>query len=198
MTDLLTSFGAIAGSIFLAELADKDAFLLITVSTKVRVRIALLAGVTAFTVNTALFVTIGAALTALIPVYWVRLAGGVVMLAYGLWEARSLVGLREVQEQEEKVEKTGSSWKAFLALVAALSLLDIAGDATMVLTIVFVAHYADPLLVFFGACAGLFSAATVETALGSRIGKFLTPDRLRYLSVAVFLTIGALIIVFTP
>lgn len=198
MTDLLTSFGAIAGSIFLAELADKDAFLLITVSTKVRVRIALLAGVTAFTVNTALFVTIGAALTALIPVYWVRLAGGVVMLAYGLWEARALVGLREVQEQEEKVEKTRSSWKAFLALVAALSLLDIAGDATMVLTIVFVAHYADPLLVFFGACAGLFSAATVETALGSRIGKFLTPDRLRYLSVAVFLTIGALIIVFTP
>ena len=198
MTDLLTSFGAIAGSIFLAELADKDAFLLITVSTKVRVRIALLAGVTAFTVNTALFVTIGAALTALIPGYWGRLAGGVVMLAYGLWEARSLVGLREVQEQEEKVEKTRSSWKAFLALVAALSLLDIAGDATMVLTIVFVAHYADPLLVFFGACAGLFSAATVETALGSRIGKFLTPDRLRYLSVAVFLTIGALIIVFTP
>ena len=194
MTDFLTSFGAIAGAIFLAELADKDAFLLITVSTRVRAYVAFLAGATAFVITTTLFVTLGSVLIAFVPVYWVRLAGGVVMLAYGIWEARALVGLKQVEKEEAKVEKSGSPWRAFLALVAALALLDIAGDATEVLTIVFVARYADPLLVFLGACTGLICASALESALGSRLGRVLTPDRLRFVSVAVFLALGAYII----
>jgi Ca2+/H+ antiporter, TMEM165/GDT1 family len=198
MADILTSFGAIAGTIFLAELVDKDAFLLITVSTKMRAHIAFLAGVTAFVMTTTLFVTLGTVLVAFVPVYWVRLAGGVVMLGYGFWEARALVGLREVEREEAKVERSGSPWKAFLALVVALALLDLAGDATEVLTIVYVARYADPLLVFLGACAGLFCADAVETTLGSRLGKILTPGRLRYFSVVVFLALGGSILVFSP
>ena len=197
MTEFLTAFGGIAGAIFLAELADKDAFLLITVSTRVRARVAFLAGITAFALTTTLFVTLGSVLIVVVPVSWVHLAGGVIMIAYGLWEARALVGLREVEEQEARVEKTGSPWRAFFALVAALALLDIAGDATEVLTIVFVARYTDPLLVFLGACTGLFSAAALETALGNRLGRVLTPDRLRYVSVVVFLTLGVFIIVFS-
>ena len=198
MTDFLTSFGAIAGAIFLAELADKDAFLLITVSTRVRAYVAFLAGATAFVITTTLFVTLGSVLIAFVPVYWVRLAGGVVMLAYGIWEARALVGLKQVEKEEAKVEKSGSPWRAFLALVAALALLDIAGDATEVLTIVFVARYADPLLVFLGACTGLICASALESALGSRLGRVLTPDRLRFVSVAVFLALGAYIILLSP
>jgi Ca2+/H+ antiporter, TMEM165/GDT1 family len=198
MADIFTSFGAIAVTIFLAELVDKDAFLLITVSTKIKAHVAFLAGVAAFVMTTTLFVTLGTVLIAFVPVYWVRLAGGVVMLGYGFWEARALVGLREVEREEAKVEKTGSPWKAFLALVAALALLDLAGDATEVLTIVFVARYADPLLVFLGACAGLICADAVETTLGSRLGKLLTPERLRYFSVVVFLALGASIIVLSP
>lgn len=198
MADLLASFGGIAGAIFLAELVDKDAFLLITVSTKVRAYVAFFAGVTAFTMTTTLFVTLGSVLIVFVPVYWVRLAGGVVMLGYGLWEAKALVGLSGVEKEEAKVEKTGNPWRAFLALVAALALLDIAGDATEVLTIVFVARYADPLLVFSGACAGLYCADALETALGNRLGRFLTPGRLRYVSVAVFLALGAYIIVLSP
>lgn len=197
MTDYLTTLGGIAAAIFVAELADKDAFLLITVSTKVRARVAFLAGATAFALTTALFVTLGAVIVNFVPVYWVRLAGGAVMVAYALWEARGLVGAGEVAKEEARVGKTARPWRAFLALVAALALLDIAGDATEVLTIVFVARYADPLLVFLGAWAGLACASAVETALGNRLGKVLTPGRLRYVSVAVFLALGAYIIL-TP
>ena len=191
------ALGGIAGAIFLAELADKDAFLLVTVSTRVRAHVAFFAGAAAFAMTTALFVTLGTVLIAFVPVYWVRLAGGGVMLGYGLWEARALLGPGD-REEEAKVGGSGSSWKAFLALVASLALLDIAGDATEVLTIVFVARYADPLLVFSGAFAGLLSATAVETALGNRLGKVLTPRRLRYVSVAVFLALGASIIVLSP
>ena len=119
------------------------------------------------------------------------------MLGYGLWEARGLVGKKAEEEEESRVEKARSPRAAFLTLVAALALLDIAGDATEVLTIVFAAHYANAPLVFSGALTGLVLATALETALGNRLGRLLTPRRLRYLSAAVFLALGVFILVLS-
>lgn len=194
MSDLLASFGTIAAVLFVTELTDKDAFLLIAVSSKVKWRVAFLAGATAFTLNTLLFVVAGSVIVAFVPVNWVRVVGGVVMLGYGLWEAKGLVGKRAAEEEETRVQKARSSWGAFLALVVALSLLDLAGDATEVLTIVFVAQYADPPLVFAGVIAGLIAATALEAALGNRLGRILTPSRLRYLSMGAFIALGTAIL----
>lgn len=190
MADFLAAFGAIAATLFVTELTDKDAILLIAVSTKAKARLAFLSGITAFTITTSIFVTFGSLLLTVVPVLAVKVAGGAIMLAYGLWELRGLVGFREAEEQEEHVARSGSPLKVYLSLVAALAFLDIAGDATEVLTIVFVAHYGNYLLVFASACTGLFLATAFETALGSRLGRFLTPGRLRYGSAAVFLLLG--------
>ncbi len=195
MTDFtLSSFGAIAATLFVAELTDKDAFFMIAMSAKLRARVVFFAGATAFTFTTLLFVTLGSVLVTIVPVYWVRLAGGLVMIAFGLWEARGFVGMGQVEEEESRVRKARSPWKAFLALVAALAILDIAGDATEVLTIVFAARYSNPILVFTGAYAGLISATASEAALGNRLGRFLTPGRLRVISALVFVVLGAGII----
>jgi putative Ca2+/H+ antiporter (TMEM165/GDT1 family) len=195
MTDFtLASFGTIAAVLFVTELTDKDAFLLMAVSSKVRWRVAFIAGAVAFALTTFLFVTAGSLLVAVVSVYWVRLAGGVVMLGYAVWEARGLLGRKAAEDEEDRVQKAGSPWKAFLGLVSALALLDVAGDATEVLTIVFVAHYSNAALVFTGALAGLVVATALETALGNRLGRLLTPVRLRYLSVAVFFALGASIL----
>jgi putative Ca2+/H+ antiporter (TMEM165/GDT1 family) len=164
------------------------------VSARVRWWVVFLAGGTAFTITTALFVTIGTVLAAVIPVTLVRIAGGVVMVAYGLWEARSLVGLGAVKEEEARVGQSGGSLKAFFALVGALALLDIAGDATEILTVVFVSQYSDPLLVFAGCMAGLLTATALEASLGSRLGRLLTPRRLQYGSAVVFVAIGVSIL----
>ena len=197
MTDFaLASFGAVAAALFVAELTDKDAFLIIAVSTRLRARIVFSAGSVAFVFTTTVLVTTGSLLVAFVPVYWIRAAGGVVMIAYGLYSARGLMGVGAVKEEESRIEKASTAWKSFIALVAALALLDLAGDATEVLTIVFVARYQDPILVFMAACAGLVSATAVETALGNRLGNFLTPRRLRVGSVIVFLTLGTLILLF--
>lgn len=193
----LASFGTIAAVLFVAELTDKDAFLLIAVSSKIRWRIAFLAGAVAFTLTTFLFVVAGSILVAYVPVNWVRLAGGVVMVGYGLWEARGLVGVKEAEEEESRIKRASTPWKVFLTMVATLALLDIAGDATEVLTIVFVAHYADSVLVFTGALTGLILATALETALGNTLGRVLTASRLRYLSVAVFLLLGFAILLFS-
>jgi putative Ca2+/H+ antiporter (TMEM165/GDT1 family) len=194
----LASFGAVAAALFVTELTDKDAFLLIAVSTRLRAWIVFSAGAVAFVFTTTVLVTTGSLLVTFVPVYWIRVVGGVVMIAYGLWSARALIGMGAVREEESRIEKAATAWKSFVALVAALAVLDLAGDATAILTIVFVAHYQNPILVFTGACAGLISATALETALGNRLGKLLTPRRLRVGSAVVFLTLGTLILLFNP
>lgn len=154
----------------------------------------LLAGMVAFTLTTGLFVTVGSLVVLVVPVALIRGAGGVVMVAYGLWEARGLVGENAVEKEETRVEKTGTALRAFGALVLALVLLDVAGDATEILTIVYVGQYGDPLLVFTGCLAGLYAATAVESALGSALKRVLTPRRLRYVSAAVFLALGVSIL----
>lgn len=191
----LASFGTMAAVLFVTELTDKDALLLLAVSSKLRWRVAFSAGALAFTLTTLLFVTVGSAMVDLVPVSWVRIAGGTIMVGFGLWEARGLLGRGAAEEEEKRVQRAGNPWLAFLALVAALALLDIAGDATEILTIVFAAHYDNPPLVFSGVLTGLVSATAAEVTLGNRLGRVLTPRRLRYLSAAVLLALGASILV---
>jgi len=194
---LAVSFAVIAGTIFLAELTDKDALLLISLATRTRALTVFFAGAVAFVFTTALFVSLGKIAIAVVPILWVKAAGGVVMLAYGVWETKGLVGQSAVAREEGMLETTRRGLRSFLFMVAALALLDIAGDATEVLTIVFVAQYSDALLVFAGACTGLIAATAVQTAVGNRLGRTLTPDRLRYVSIAVFLLLGSFILIST-
>jgi len=85
--------------------------------------------------------------------------------------------------------------RKFLGMVAALALLDLAGDATQILTIVFVAQYSSIWLVFVATCVGLIAATAMQTILGKGLGKILTPQRIRYVSIVVFLLLGGFIIV---
>jgi len=194
----ILSFATIAATLFVAELTDKDALLLLAVSTKVKARLAFSAGITAFAVTTAIIVAAGSLIVAVIPVEWIRLAGGVVMMGYGLWEARGLMGEEAVGLQESRVARTESTWRVFFALTGSLALLDLAGDATEVLTVVLVAQYSAPLFVFSAVYSGLIAAVAVETALGNRLGKLLTPRRLRIGSAAIFVLLGLAIILLGP
>ena len=78
-----------------------------------------------------------------------------------------------------------------------LMVLDLAGDATEVLTIVYVARFQNVLLVFVGCVIALVAASAVETLIGNRLGKVLSVSRIRYFSLAIFLVIGSIIIITT-
>jgi putative Ca2+/H+ antiporter (TMEM165/GDT1 family) len=191
---LLVAFGGIAAAIFVAELTDKDALLILALATRRRAAVVFLAGAVAFALSTGVIVAAGSLITSLVPILWVKVAGGVVMLCYSLWEARGLVGEKAVADDEARIREEGGGARAFLLMVGSLALLDIAGDATEVLTIVFVAQY-SAALVFGAAYAALLAATGVETVLGSRLAKALTPARVRYFSVAVFALLGSSILI---
>lgn len=192
---LPAAFAAIASALFVTELTDKDALLLLTLAARTRAVVVFLAGATAFVITTAIFVTVGTLISAVVPILWVRLVGGAFMIGYGLWQAMGVVSHGGVEKEERSLERRNGGWMAFLGMVVALALLDIAGDATEVLTIVLAAHYSNPILVFSATCTGLITATAFETALGNRLGRMLTPQRIRYVSMVVFLVLGTFIIV---
>jgi putative Ca2+/H+ antiporter (TMEM165/GDT1 family) len=192
---LIIPFFTVVGTIFVAELTDKDALLLLTLATRIRPRIAFAAGATAFTITTTIIVTLGYFLITVVPVFWIRLVGGFVMIGFAVWQ---YVNTKEEESEEKKLlerTKRSTAWSIFLGAVSMLILLDLAGDATEVLTIVFVARFSNALLVFLGAVLALVAASAIETILGSRLKKHLSVSRLRLLSLLIFLVIGLYIIV---
>ena len=192
----LEAFVTVAGTIFVAELTDKDAMLLLTLATRNRAWLVFAAGSIAFTVTSAIIVLVGSALAAVVPVVWIRAAGGAVMIAYAVWEA-----LRGVRDGRLKAGSDGprsgptrNKLAGFLVMVLTLAGLDLAGDATEVLTVVFVAHFQNILLVFLGAVTALVAASALETLLGNRFSRLLSAKRLRYFSIGVFLVIGSAVL----
>lgn len=189
MNALLTVMAAI----FVAELTDKDALLLLSLATRVKPWVVFAAGSVAFTITSAIIVTVGYFLVSFIPVSLISLAGGLVMIAYGCW---SFFEANKEEEELAKAEKklslkaSKSLWFVFLNAVSLLIVLDLAGDATEVLTILFVARFQNILLVFVGAVIALIAATAVETMIGNRLSKILSPRRIRIFSLFVFLIIG--------
>ncbi|MGH9918926.1 MAG: TMEM165/GDT1 family protein, partial [Nitrososphaerales archaeon] len=188
------------GTIFVAELTDKDALFLLALATKTRASLVFVAGSVAFTITTAIIVLLGSVLIAVVPVVAIKLAGGSIMLAYAALEYyRFSNEERRVNKREERLLESGGrgAWSIFIPAVLTLIALDLAGDATELVTIVFLARYQDALLVFAAAVLGLVAAVAVETLLGSKLGRVLSPRRIKYLSMAIFTVIGLTVIVTT-
>jgi putative Ca2+/H+ antiporter (TMEM165/GDT1 family) len=193
---LTTPFLTIVATIFIAELTDKDAFLLLTLATRIKPWTAFAAGSIAFSITSAVIVSVGYFLVNIVPVFWIRLAGGFVMMAFAVWQ---YVSTAEDNEEKRLIERTKRKrmLSIFLGAISLLILLDLAGDATEILTIVFVARFSNALLVFLGAVLALVAASAVETVLGSNFKRYLSAKRLRLLSLVVLLVIGSLIIITT-
>ena len=184
-------------TIFVAELTDKDALLLLSLATRFRSILVFGAGLIAFTITSAIIVTFGQLLVDYVPVSWVTLAGGTIMIGYGIWSYFTGRDSDEATEVERRLASSAHKGEAsvFLSAVGLLVLLDLSGDATEVLTILFVARFQNVVIVFIGAVLALIAATAVETAIGKRLSKILSVARIRVFSLCVFLAIGATAIV---
>jgi len=198
------AFLTILSAIFVAELTDKDAILLITLATKIRPLAVFVSGATAFTITTAIIVTVGQLLISILPLTWITLSGAAIMISYAVWglsKARSKQAKRDRVEKDEKRLLSHSTqkrfWSIVMGVVPMLVLLDLAGDATEILTIVFVAQYQDALLVFVGTLTALLGATALETALGNQLSKYLSLKKIQLFSPIVFLIVGVAAIITT-
>ncbi len=203
MIDQGPAFAALlttAATLFVVELTDKDALFLLALATKARSSVVFAAGAVAFTASTAIIVAVGSFLVSIVPVFAIKLAGGVIMLGYAALEYyRFSEEEREVDEREAKVlgSRGASEWSVFVPALLTLITLDLAGDGTELVTVVLIARFGQPLLVFSGAVVGLIAAVAAETIMGNALGRFLSRKRIKYLSIAVFAVVGTTILATT-
>jgi putative Ca2+/H+ antiporter (TMEM165/GDT1 family) len=195
---LLATLVTVTPAIFIAELTDKDALLILSLATHFKPWLVFAAGSIAFVITSAVIVSVGQLLVTFVPVSWVTLVGGTIMIGYGLWSYfRGNKDEHEIMEAEHKLSAGASSGvkSAFLTAVGLLILLDLAGDATEVLTILFVARFHDAVTVFAAAVIALVAATAVETTIGNRLSRILSVNRIRIFSLLVFLIIGSTAVV---
>jgi putative Ca2+/H+ antiporter (TMEM165/GDT1 family) len=179
-------------ALFIVELTDKDALLILSLATRLKALLVFAAGSVAFFITSAIIVTLGQLLIRYVPVFLITLAGGTIMIGYGVWSfLHANNDEQQVTDVERKLSVTASKGLAsvFLAAVGILIFLDLAGDSTEILIILFVARF-DPSLVFTAAVVALVSATAVETAIGNRLSRMLSARRIRVLSLVIFLAIG--------
>ncbi|MGD0423165.1 MAG: TMEM165/GDT1 family protein [Candidatus Bathyarchaeia archaeon] len=186
-------------AVFIAELTDKDALLILALATKIRPRIVFASGLVAFTITTAIIVSLGSFLISVLPVFWITLSGAVIMIGYGvLLLLRVRNDEESLNEEETRLLKRSTeknAWSTFLSIVPMLVLLDLAGDATEILIIVFVANLQNVVLVFVGSLVALAAATALETTIGHTLSRILSLQRIKLVSSLVFLTLGIVVIV---
>ena len=174
-------------------LTDKDALLLLSLARWVKAWVVFAVGSVAFTITSAIIVTLGRFLISYVPVSWVSLARGTIMICYGVWSffhAKSDEEEMTGMEMKLSAKATNGMTSVFLSALGLLLLLDLAGDPTEVLTILFVTRFGDAFLVIIATVIALIAATAVETTIGNRLSRILSATRIRVFSSLLFLVIG--------
>ena len=143
----------------------------------------------AFVASSAIAVTVGAALVALLGpgrIGWVRVAAGSFLIAYALW--------LWYRGPESADSAPTSARTAFAAALATVFLLEL-GDTTMIIEILFVTDWGW-FVVFTAGAIALILVAAWAAWLGNRLGARVEPKRLHQVVVAILVTVGALTIAY--
>jgi Ca2+/H+ antiporter, TMEM165/GDT1 family len=143
----------------------------------------------AFVGSSAIAVTVGAALVALLGperIGLVRVGAGSCLIAYALWLA--------YRGPEVASDAPTSTRTALAAAFAAVFLLEL-GDTTMIIEILFVTDWGW-LIVFVAGALALIVVAAWAAWLGHRLGMRVEPVLLHRIVVGILLAVGALTIAY--
>jgi Ca2+/H+ antiporter, TMEM165/GDT1 family len=143
----------------------------------------------AFVGSSAIAVSVGAALVALLGpdrIGLIRVAAGSALIGYALWLA-----YRGPEETAGGPTSTRAAFAAAFATVFALEM----GDTTMIIEILFVTDWGWFVVLVAGALA-LICVAAWAAWLGNRLGTRVEPMVLHRIVVGVLLAVGALTIAY--
>lgn len=184
LAGFLLVFAVIGGT----ELIDRTFFALVGLATRYHPGQLWAGASLAFVLTTLLAIGIGDALVRAFSgdLFWVRLGGGIFLLAYAAYLYRFPEHMRGLR----------SSRSAFATAFTVIILLEL-GDTTMLWTIFFVTIVDNALIVGVAAGAALVSVAALAAFLGSRLATRVDPERLERWIVVILAIVGGLTILLT-
>jgi Ca2+/H+ antiporter, TMEM165/GDT1 family len=179
------------------QLPGKSNFGVITLATRHRYRDVVLGASVGLGAATVVSVTIGYAAETVLGPYllWVKVAGGLVLIAFGIREILRAPGqIHEPGEGSPAVAHTARQVRAVaLGLVFLLEM----GDNTQILAILFVASTHNVLLVFLAATAALVMVTMLSARGAGYLQAHVPEERLRVVLGGLLVAVGLLTIVFT-
>ena len=171
------------------ELFDRTSFATMALASRHQPRPTWAGAALAFVASSAIAVSVGAALVALLGpgrIGLVRVGAGSFLIAYAL-------SLWYRGPETEEATPT-SARTAFLTAFATVFLLEL-GDTTMIVEILFVTDWGW-LIVFAAGALALILVAAWAAWLGNRLGMRVEPVLLHRIVVAILLLVGALTIAY--
>jgi Ca2+/H+ antiporter, TMEM165/GDT1 family len=181
----LIVFAVVAGF----ELFDRTSFSIIALAARGHPRPTWAGGALAFVASSAIAVSVGAALVALLGpsrIGLVRAGAGTFLIGYALY--------LWYRGPEDLDAAATSRRTAFLTALATVFLLEL-GDTTMIVEVLFVTTWGW-LVVFLAGASALIAVAAWASWLGGRLGARVEPMLLHRIVVVVLLLVGALTVAY--
>ncbi len=185
LTGLLVVFAVVGG----VELFDRTSFSVIALASRGHPVPTWAGAATAFVASTAIAVSVGAALVALLGpsrVGLVRAGAGACLVGYALY-----LWYRGPESPEDVPANPRTAYLAALATVFLLEL----GDTTMIIEVLFVTTWGW-LVVLVAGAAALIAVAAWASWLGGKLGARVEPAMLHRIVVGILLTVGVVTIVY--
>lgn len=193
MLPFLAATAIAFGAIFVAEFGDKSQLLILAFATRYPARWVIAGLVVAAAVIQGISVALGSAIGAVLPETAVLIVSGVAFLAVAVWVLRGGDD-DDADEQAEDAPTVGRrTGLALAATVAGTFIVGELGDKTMLATFALAATQ-GPIPTWIGSTAGEVAANLVAVAVGSQVGRRLSPRAVRIGSALLFAVTGLLVL----
>jgi Ca2+/H+ antiporter, TMEM165/GDT1 family len=179
------------------QLPGKSNFGVVTLATRHPHRDVFIGASVGLGAATVVSVTLGyGAETVLSPyLLWVKVAGGLVLVAFGIREI--LRAPAPVHEPGEGTPAAAHTARQIRTVALGLAFLLEMGDNTQILAILFVASTGNVVLVFVAATAALVAITAVSSRGARYLHEHVPEERLRVVLGGLLIAVGLLTILFT-
>lgn len=176
MTAFLTSLAIV----FLAEMGDKTQLLAMAFAARFRWQTVLLGVFVATAANHLFAVYVGACLTSIIPLQYIKVAASASFILFGLWTIRG-----DELDKEDKRFNFNPFWTVTLAFFLAEM-----GDKTQLATVALAAEFNTIVPVWFGTTTGMMIADAVGILAGIVLHKKIPEKQIKWTAALIFIGFG--------
>ena len=175
----------------ISELGDKTQLAIIILTAKSRKPIIVfIAAMIGFVLINGVGVLIGQLIVLFIPYLVIRLFTGVIFIVFGVI---LLIKSRKTSDDKINDEKimVNQHSSLFLTAFSFVSLAEL-GDKTQIITILLVANYQLPLIVYLGVISALAFVSGIGVLIGESFSRVISPKKLHIISGILFIAFGVL------
>jgi putative Ca2+/H+ antiporter (TMEM165/GDT1 family) len=179
------------------QLPGKSNFGVITLATRHPHRDVFIGASVGLGAATVVSVTLGYGAETVLGPYllWVKVVGGLVLIAFGLREILRVPG--PVHEPGEGTPAVARTARQVRTVALGLAFLLEMGDNTQILAILFVASTGNVVLVFVAATAALVMITAVSSRGAGYLHEHVPEERLRVVLGGLLITVGLLTLLFS-